>query len=469
MFRKILLLATGNVTASALLFLRNIVVARLISPEDYGIAATFAMVMSVVEMASQISMHQLIVQDDEGDDPALQASLQGFHLLRITGTSVIMLIVAGALARFMGIPDLGWAFQVLALPRFVQGLLHFDIYRMQRSMSYRPLMAVYVFTPALGLALIFPLVWWFGDYRVMLYSIVFQEIGRTAISHMVANRPYRLAFDISVFRRAFHFGWPLLLNSILMFFAFNGEKVIVGREMGMAQLAPYAMAVTLTLTPALLFSRVLEALFVPRLSALKNDPARFTPLAYGTMQATIATGLLTIALAVGVFAPLTPYVLGERYASMIPLLYWLSLLQALRDAKAVSLVSLARARTRNDMMTNVFRVGALPIAWWAAVQGAGPLVIIWIAIPAELLAMAVGLHLIRSTVRISIRPLLPGYAVFLVFLALFGLHLASSVAPGLHFAGPMVTVTLALLGFGASLASLTWLWQLARRQVLRPA
>ena len=82
MFKSAMLLLSGNIFGAIMLLARNLVVARLTTIEDYGIAATFAISMAVVEMMTTLGLHQMIIQDSKGDDPDLQAGLQGFHLLR---------------------------------------------------------------------------------------------------------------------------------------------------------------------------------------------------------------------------------------------------------------------------------------------------------------------------------------------------------------------------------------------------
>ena len=69
-----LLLSGGSIASSMCSFGRNIIIARLISVENFGIAATLALTMSLVEMASNLSLDRLIVQDPEGDSPRLQAT-----------------------------------------------------------------------------------------------------------------------------------------------------------------------------------------------------------------------------------------------------------------------------------------------------------------------------------------------------------------------------------------------------------
>ena len=56
MLRSALLILSGNAAASILTLARNLIVARLISVENYGIAATFAIAMAVVEMASALGI-----------------------------------------------------------------------------------------------------------------------------------------------------------------------------------------------------------------------------------------------------------------------------------------------------------------------------------------------------------------------------------------------------------------------------
>ena len=75
MLRKLILIFSGNAAASLMLLARNLLIARLVPVEDYGIAATFAVAMAVVEMASQLGLQQMIIQAQEGDDPKFQAQV----------------------------------------------------------------------------------------------------------------------------------------------------------------------------------------------------------------------------------------------------------------------------------------------------------------------------------------------------------------------------------------------------------
>ena len=56
------ILAGGQILAQSFALVRNVIIARLISPDDFGIAATFVITVSLFEMISNLAVDQLLVQ-----------------------------------------------------------------------------------------------------------------------------------------------------------------------------------------------------------------------------------------------------------------------------------------------------------------------------------------------------------------------------------------------------------------------
>ncbi|MDO9640849.1 MAG: oligosaccharide flippase family protein [Pseudotabrizicola sp.] len=394
MLRTALLILSGNAAASLLLLARNLIVARMIPVADYGIAATFALAMAVVEMASAFGLQQQIVQSKDGDDPRFQAALQGFQLLRGVASGVVLFLLAGPLARFMGIPEVIWAYQVLAVVPVLNALVHFDIHRMNRQMQFGPLLMTGAMPAVVALALVWPLSVWFGDWRVMLWSILAQSGISVLTSHLMAERPYRLAWDKTIVAGSLRFGWPLLVNAVLMFAVFQGDKLIVGRVMGMEALAIFAMGVTLTLTPTLVLAKSAQNIFLPKLSQLAENPA-FSMTAQQTMQTVSLAALLFTLATLLIGGPVVTLLLGTKYATLLPLLIWFAVTQALRVMKAgPAIVALALGHTTNPMVANIVRVITLPLAWLLALQGGGLQDILMVALVGEGLGLIVSILLL---------------------------------------------------------------------------
>ncbi len=427
MFKSALLLLSGNAFGSLMLLVRNLVVARLVSVEDYGIAATFAISMAIVEMMTTLGLHQMIVQDSKGNDPDLQAGLQGFHLLRALFSGLMLFVLAGPIARFMGIPDVAWAYQLLALIPILNGLMHFDNYRLQRQMKYMSSILSSSIPAFLSVLIIWPLFVLFGDYRVMLFSVLAQSTMTVLASHILAERPYRLSLNRAIMGKALQFGWPLLLNNILLFAVFQGDKMIVGRELGLAALAIFAMGFALTLTPTLIAAKSAQSFFLPQLSANKADPEQFSRLSLATLQTSLTNGLLVVFVVVLVGKPVVFFLLGQKYIDLLPYLTWLGILQSLRVFKAgSSVVALAMGQTGNAMIANLCRAASLGVAWYVAAHGGTLIAIIWIAIAGEAVGYIVSVTLVHVRLKQPIKPMIAPNLLGLATLGMAGLHSALS-------------------------------------------
>ena len=463
MIRKILTLLSGNALASLLTLARNLAIAWLIPLSDYGIAATFAVAMGVVEMLSALGMEKQIVQNKRGEDPRFQAALQGFTLLRGALSAAVLFALSWPIAAFLRIPDLAWAYQVLALIPLIRAFGHFDVHRQQRALRFGPSIAVQAGSALAAVAAIWPAYAIWPDFRVMLVSLMVQALTAAAISHAMAERPWRVRFDAAEWRASVVFGWPLLANGVLLFAVMHGEKLVVGRIFDLEALAILAMGLTLTMTPTLILARSLQAFFLPQLSAVQHDDRAFQRLAEVAIQGVLAAMAVYLAGMVLLGPLLAATVLDARYAPLVPLVGWLAVQQGMRVLKGGgATVALARGQTANAMLANVARVAALPVAALVAARGGALIDVIAVATLGEAAGFVVSLALIRWRLRVSMRRLAPAFA---------GAGLVLAVAAGLSWRGLSATpdaVTLVAMP-AAALVALAAMRQIRSYVVARRA
>jgi O-antigen/teichoic acid export membrane protein len=408
MFRSAVLILSGNASASLLLLARNLIIARLIPLEDYGIAATFAIAMAVVEMMSALGLQQQIVQSKDGDSPRFQAALQGFQVLRGLIAAAVLFALAGPIANFMQIPEVTWAYRMMALVPLFNALQHFDIHRLNRQMRFWPMVLTGVLPALISLLAVWPLSHWFGDYRVMLWAIILQTGLTMVVSHLVAERRYRLVFDAAIMGRSLKFGWPILVNGILLFAVFNGDKLLIGRELGMETLAIFAMGVTLTLTPTLVMAKSAQNFFLPQLSKI-GDPTHsdFARLAAVTVETALLMGMVLVLGVVLVGQPVVHLLLGAKYEALLALLTWLAIQQGIRVFKAgPAIVAMAAGQTDNAMWANIPRLLTLPLIWWIAITSGDLRHIIWVAIAGEMAGHVLAMGLLRWRSGLPLRTFL---------------------------------------------------------------
>lgn len=410
------MLLSGNAAASVMLLARNLLVARLIPVEDYGIAATFAITMALVEMSTQFGLQQQIIQSKDGEDERFQAALQGFQLLRGVLAGALLFALAGPIATVLRIPEVAWAYQVMAVMPVLRSLQHFDIHRLSRSLRYGPMLLTAGVPALVSLLAVYPLALWLGDFRVMLFALVLQEALGALTSQVMAERRYRLVLDRKIMAGSLRFGWPLLLNGFLLFAVMQGDKIIVGRELGMVALGIFGMGVTLTLTPTLILAKSAQNLFLPLLSAAlrADDEARFVTLARAAFQASLLIGLVLLLAIFVLGVPLLSWLFGDKFDALEPLLIWLAAAQAVRVFKSgPSTAAVAKGITTNALLPNLIRLAALPVAWFVVVEGGTLWHVVLIALGAELLGYFAALALAQVRLGVGVGPMIPGLIVAL--------------------------------------------------------
>ena len=384
-------------------FARNIIVARLISVEDFGIAALLALSMSFVEMVSNLAIDRLLVQARDGDSERMQSTGQAFQAARGIGSAVVLFFAAGYIAEFFNIGHAVWAFQVLAAVPAIRGFIHLDAVRYQREMKFGASAWIEVVPQLAALGLAIPFGIWLGDYRVMLWVIVLQVVLQVATSHILATRKYMWAWDREIMRRMISFGWPLMVNGLLMFVIFQGDKAIVGAAFTMKELGWYSAAFMLTLAPSMIVTNVLRSLLLPLLSRVQNDQQAFRKRYVLTLQTCLLSGL-GLAVGLAVAGPgLLLLLYGDRYAEGAAVVSLLALMQGVRTAKVGPMIAaMSIGRTSNPMYANLARAGTLLLAVIAVVNGGGVMWVVFAGLVGEVLSFSVSLALLRSFSRQSI-------------------------------------------------------------------
>jgi len=442
-----LTVGSGQVLTQALSFMRNVIIARLISPADFGIAAMFAMTFSLLDMISNVSADKLLIQAEDGDAPSLQNTAQLIHFGRGLMNSLIIFALAFPIAHLFGVPQARWAFECLALAPLLRGFIHLDTFRLQREMRFRPAVTVDVGSQILVTVAALPLAFWLRDYSAMLWVLILQAASAAIMSHVVAERPYGWTWDGARARRIFSFGWPLLVNGILLFIIMDGDRFMIGSAhhlfprstLSLADLGVYSVAFAVTMGPAMLILNVSGPVFFPLLSRTQEFreqfERRYSACAQFLCVAAAAAAIPFVLL--GGWLVVTIY--GAKYAAASGFIAWLSGMWSLRVVRAApTMAALALGDSKNSMYSNIARTVALAGALTAVAIGAG---LVWIAVSGfggELFALLVCLARLRREHGVRASGFVSPFAVYAA-----SVLTAAAAARGLESVGPVASMATA--------------------------
>ena len=209
------LLALGNAGEQLFSLLRNIVLARLLSPHDFGAAATLAIAISAVETDERCrrrKVHDL-----------------GARREPIVGSRILARIFAcqRRYCRRGNISSCRCSRLAVQDPRgrvgLSVGLLWFPSSEASRTSiriafsgkwSYRPSMGVSLAASCGGFGVPqLVLAWYLRSFEAMLWSQITQATIAVIGSHLVAGTDrIRLRFRSPILARLLTYGWPLMIN-----------------------------------------------------------------------------------------------------------------------------------------------------------------------------------------------------------------------------------------------------------------
>jgi O-antigen/teichoic acid export membrane protein len=416
------------------LFVRNVILARMISTADLGVASIFGMTAYLLEMMSNLATETLLVQAPDGDEPPFQATSQLVIAGRGVINAVLLLFLATPLARLFGVPQARWAFACMALVPLIKGFTHLDPNRVQRHMQFEPWILVNLIPSVVVTVLAYPLAAWLRNYTVMLWLLIAQMAVTVLVSHLVAKRRYAWGWNPHYAKKIFKFGWPLMINGVLMYLIFQGDRFVIGAahqlfpksSFTLGDLGVYSVAFGLTLAPSLLVASVSSSLFLPLLSRTQHDRHQFQRRYFVCAQVIgLGAAMITIPF-VAAGGPLVVFVYGQKYAAAAHFIGWLAAMQFLRTMRVVpTLATTALGDTQTSMYSNVARTSAFLASLMVAALGRD---MTWIAACGffgELLAGTVSLYRLQRRCSVpAIICLKPAAAAGagLVISALIGMH-----------------------------------------------
>ena len=403
-------LGLGQAVAQACAFLRNVLLARIISPENFGIAAAFAMTYALLDMMSQLAPDVQLVQAADGDRPEFQSTAQAVQALRGVLLAVVLLLVAHPVARLFGAPQMAWAFATLALLPLARGLVHLDLNRGQREMDFHVAVRAEVASNLASLAATLPLALWQRDASAMLYLLLLQAVVYVAASHWRAQRRYTWNWDRAVVRRILTFGWPLLVNGLLMYGIFQGDRVAIGaaprlfaaNRYTLADLGVYSAAFGLAMALFLLLSNVAGQLFLPLLARAVKVPEEFCRRYDACCHSMTALAVVVVLPLIASATWTVRAVYGLRYSAGGAILAGLAAMFGLRLMRVpATLAAMAYGDTRNAMWSNLARSAAL-VGVVAAAAGNAPLAYLPLCgIAGEAVALWVSAHQLHERQGVS--------------------------------------------------------------------
>jgi len=237
----------GRFLAQATRLLSNIILARLLFPEAFGLMAIVAVFIYGLNMFSDVGVGPSIIYNKRGEDPEFLNTAWTIQIIRGAIITTGALMLAWPVAEIYGEPELTSLLAAAGFGSLIQGFESVSMQTQRRKIELGPVVRLELFTRIVTLvamitwALVSPTVW------ALVGGNLIGSATRAVLSHVYLPRfAHRLRWDPDSAREIYRFGSWIFFSSIFTFVAVQGDRLLLGYYLSLAVLGVYSVATRFT-------------------------------------------------------------------------------------------------------------------------------------------------------------------------------------------------------------------------------
>ncbi len=252
-------------------FVSNLILARLLVPEAFGVMVVVTMVQTGLSMFSDIGIQPAIVQHKRGDDQVFLDTAWTTQAVRGVLLGVATCALAWPMAAYANHPELVQILLVVSLTSVADGFLSTKVFTCNRQLSLGRLTVLNLGCALLGLAA--RIVWaWFNPtvWALVAGGLAF-TVPRAILSHWILpGTVNRLRWDRESSRELFKFGRWVFLSTVLTFVALQLDKFVFVKMIELSLLGIYNIGQMFARLPVETMTKVATSVLFPALSRVRE-------------------------------------------------------------------------------------------------------------------------------------------------------------------------------------------------------
>lgn len=317
----------------------QIVMARLLAPEEFGALAIMLVFVNVGNVIVQSGLNTSLVQAAEIDE----TDLSTVFWLSLGASAVLLVAVflaAPTVAEFYAMPQIMWPLRVLGLLLLVTAFNSVQVAIVQRGLQFRKVFnASIAAVVASGIVGVIAAFVGAGLWALVLQQLVYQVTSCLVLGLQVRWLP-RFAFDGKKARKHFGYGWKLLASGLLDQGYQSLSDLIVGKQFSASSLGLVSQGNKYPRAVGNMLDGAIQPVMMSAVSRVQSDVAQVKRL----VRRALKTSTFLIVPSMTLFAvaadPIVGVLLGEKWLPCVPFLQMYCFIYALLPIHTTNLQAL---------------------------------------------------------------------------------------------------------------------------------
>lgn len=293
--------AITEFTAKLIAPVTNMILARLLHPEAFGVVATLMMVVSFAELFTDAGFQKYLVQHEFSDDSDYELSTNVAFWTNLLLSFLIwgvVVLLAEPIANLTGVPGCETAIAVISIEIPLFAFSSIQMARYRRKFDFKSLFVARMATAVVPLVVTVPLALLMRSYWALVWGTLARDVLNALVLTIRSTWKPRFYYNIQKLKKMVSFGIWTVVENITIWLTSYIDTFIVGISLSTYYLGIYKTTMnTVNALMGIISSATVSVLF-SALSRCQNDEKLFqrTFCQFQRMSA-----LLVLPLGFGVF------------------------------------------------------------------------------------------------------------------------------------------------------------------------
>lgn len=316
-----LVLASKRVIVQVVFTLSNVFLARLLFPEDFGVAAILGFTNTLFVVFSDLGLGPSLVQKKEKVDKDDLTTAFSVQLILSLAVIFVIYLLAPLISGFYGLGERGIFLFRLSSLTFLFGPIKTTCGALlERNLRYSRLVAIeFIQIFSATLTTIILAIYGFGVLSIVIGSLA----GNLVVTVLFFGfSPWKIRFKIVFLNLKVLARFGLPLQSSAIFGLFSGSLIFLylGKAVGAENLGYFQFASGLSVMP-LAISEILSRILFPLGARVQKDKLFFGKIIERSIMMTSLTSLPILFLIAALAPSIIRYIYTDRWLPALPAVY----------------------------------------------------------------------------------------------------------------------------------------------------
>ena len=339
--------AVDNVVSMGITFIVSIVLARLLTPDDYGLIGILTIFISVFNAIVDSGFKNALIRKKNAENIDY-CTVFYTNLVLSVFLAFILYLCARPIANFFGREELVLMTQVMSSIVVINAFAIVQNVHLTRNINFKTHAKITFITSVVsGIIGIFFAYNGFGVWALVIQQITYRLFMTLLLWFFIRWIP-SMAFSFNSLKEMWSFGWKLLVSTLIATLWNEIYQVVVGKCYSPQTLGLYTRAKQFSQLFSSNLTSVIQRVSFPVLSSIQDDRKR---LKFAYQRIIRNTMLPTFVLMIGMAACAKPMVLcliGEKWLGCVTFLQLICFAGMLYPLHAINL-NMLQVQGRSDL------------------------------------------------------------------------------------------------------------------------